>query len=383
MKLNLVIDASGIFYRSLFTVGNFGGTKGEKLLDNKKSQAIFMRKLASDFSTLVRSIEEPSRVIITMDSSSWRKSIIIEDGGYKGTREEKKDESTINWKCFYDLTDKFCAILSQKGYLISRVPGAEADDLLFFWSRLLNGMGENVVLITGDRDLLQVVGQHENNSWTIALDPVNNRRKISLSQETLDYSKKEIAPVEEFADIFSPDSWTSSGDVLSKIVNSHDILVVDTKKFCTMKVILGDGGDDVPSVVTWRDKKDPEKIRTMTENNYQKILATVPHLNEASWEDLAEDSIIVEGIATTMEGLKKIDVDRELLIKNIQRNAKLVILSMSTIPPQIFDNFKSTLKEGIHDQVAVTGRDSILNGTEWWTSDKTDFVPKSYDLFGE
>jgi hypothetical protein len=49
MKLNLVIDASGIFYRSLFTVGNFGGAKGEKLLDNKKSQAIFMRKLASDF----------------------------------------------------------------------------------------------------------------------------------------------------------------------------------------------------------------------------------------------------------------------------------------------------------------------------------------------
>jgi hypothetical protein len=56
---------------------------------------------------------------------------------------------------------------------------------------------------------------------------------------------------------------------------------------------------------------------------------------------------------------------------------------MDTIPPQIFDNFKSTLKEGIHDQIAVTGRDSILNGTEWWTSDKTDFVPKSYDLFGE
>lgn len=381
MKLNLVIDASGIFYRSLFTVGNFGGAKGEKLLDNKKSQAIFMRKLASDFSALVRSIEEPARVIIAMDSSSWRKSVAIDDGGYKSKREEKKDESTINWKCFYDLTDKFCAILSQKGYIISRVPGAEADDLLFFWSKTLNDMKENVVMITGDRDLLQVVSQHENGSWTIALDPVNNRKKISLTQETLDYSKQGNAPAEEFADIFSPDSWTSSGDVLSKIVNSHDILVIDTQKFCTMKVVLGDGGDDVPSVVAWRDKKDPEKTRTMTENNYQKIAATLPAILDTKWQDLNSD-LIVETIAATMESLKKIEVDRKLVSLNIERNAKLVILSFETIPPQIYESFK-TMHQTIPDTIAVTGRDSILNGTEWWTSDKTDFVPKSYDLFGE
>lgn len=381
MKLNLVIDASGIFYRSLFTVGNFGGAKGEKLLDNKKSQAIFMRKLASDFSALVRSIEEPARVIIAMDSSSWRKSVAIDDGGYKSKREEKKDESTINWKCFYDLTDKFCAILSQKGYIISRVPGAEADDLLFFWSKTLNDMKENVVMITGDRDLLQVVSQHENGSWTIALDPVNNRKKISLTQETLDYSKQGNAPAEEFADIFSPDSWTSSGDVLSKIVNSHDILVIDTQKFCTMKVVLGDGGDDVPSVVAWRDKKDPEKTRTMTENNYQKIAATLPAILDTKWQDLNSD-LIVETIAATMESLKKIEVDRKLVSSNIERNAKLVILSFETIPPQIYESFK-TMHQTIPDTIAVTGRDSILNGTEWWTSDKTDFVPKSYDLFGE
>ena len=98
MKLNLVLDASGIFYRSLFTVGAFGGSKGEKLLDTKKTQGVFMRKLATDFSSLVRAIDEPSRVIVCMDSSSWRKSIEIEDGGYKADR--KKDESTINWKAF-------------------------------------------------------------------------------------------------------------------------------------------------------------------------------------------------------------------------------------------------------------------------------------------
>lgn len=376
MKLNLVLDASGIFYRSLFTVGSFGGVKGEKLLDTKKSQGIFMRKLATDFSALVKAIDEPARVIVCLDSSSWRKTIEIQEGGYKSDR--KKDETTINWKAFFELTDRFASILAQKGYIISKVPGAEADDLLFFWSRKLNAMKENVVMITGDRDLLQVVGKHKNGSWTVALDPVLNRKKISLTQETLDYSDPETS---NEADIFNPDSWSSSSDVLEKIIKNHELNVVNTRKLSTMKVVLGDGGDSVPSVVTWRDKKDPEKIRTMTESNYSKILAADPELDNATWKDLLTGKFN-EVIASTMEGLKKIEVDRNLLQENIERNAKLVILSTDTIPEQILDNFKS-LHESVPDVAAVTGRDAILNGTEWWTSDKSDFVPRSYDLFGE
>jgi hypothetical protein len=37
----------------------------------------------------------------------------------------------------------------------------------------------------------------------------------------------------------------------------------------------------------------------------------------------------------------------------------------------------------VPDLVAITSRENILSGTEWWTSDKSDFVPKAYDLFGE
>lgn len=375
MKLNLVLDASGIFYRSLFTVGSFGAPKGEKLLDTRKSQGIFMRKLATDFSALVRAIDEPARVIVCMDSSSWRKSVEIEEGGYKADR--KKDESSINWKAFFELTDKFVSLLAQKGYVISRVPGAEADDLLFFWSRKLNSMKENAILITGDRDLLQVLGKHPNGSWTVALDPVLNRKKISLTQTTLDYS----LPTSSDVNIFDPGSWSSSSDILEKIIKNYEVNVVNPRKLSTMKVVLGDGGDSVPSVITWRDKKDPEKIRTMTESNYSKILAACPELEDATWKDLLTGKFN-EHIATTVEALKKISVDRDLLQKNIQRNAKLVILSTETIPEQILDNFKS-MHETVPDLLAVTGRDAILNGTEWWTSDKTDFVPKSYDLFGE
>ena len=67
MSLNVNIDASGMFYRSLFTVGNYGVNKNEKLLDSKKSQSIFMRKLATDFASLVRDIDNPTRILVCLD----------------------------------------------------------------------------------------------------------------------------------------------------------------------------------------------------------------------------------------------------------------------------------------------------------------------------
>ena len=374
MRLNLVIDASGIFYRTLFTVGNFEAKKGERLLDSKKSQGVFMRKLATDLSALIRNVEEPARVIVCLDSSSWRKTITIDEGGYKEDR--KKDESTINWKAFFELTENFSRILSQKGYIISKVPGAEADDLLYFWAQKLNEENENCILITGDRDLLQVLGKRENGSWTIALDPVLNRKKISLTQDTLNYSQ----PENHSANIFDPESWNSSSDVLDKIIKTHEINIVDPVKLQTMKVVLGDAGDSVPSVVTWRDKKDPEKIRTMTESNFGKILIASPELGESTWEDLYEGKF-VEEISSVMEGLKKIEVDREKVKENLKRNCQLVILSEKTIPHQIAEIFHQEHKT-VPDIVAVSSRDGILNGTEWWTSDAASFVPKSFDLFG-
>ena len=377
MGLNIVIDASGIFYRSLFTVGNYGAEKGEKLLDSRKSQGIFMRKLATDFCSLIRDIENPSRVIVCLDSSSWRKTVDIDGGGYKSNREEKRDESPINWRIFYELTDKFAAILGQKGYIISRIPGAEGDDLLFFWSRKLNAEGENVVLVTGDRDLLQTICKNENNTWTVCLDPVNNRKRISLTQEIYDMKGSNTNE----PDLFMPDTWSSSEDVLDKLISSYETNIVHPQDIAVMKVILGDGGDTVPSVVTWPDKKEPEKMRSMTENNYQKILSSSIDLQNSTWEDLYEGKF-VEEISSVMESLKKISVDRETVKKNLKRNCKLVVLSEKVIPEQIQTSFRELYKN-VPTSIAITNRDAILGGTEWWNNDKTANVPKSYDLFGD
>ena len=382
IKLNLVIDASGIFYRSLFTVGNFGENK-QKLLGSKKSQEVFMRKLAADFSSLVKLIDDPCRTIICLDSTSWRKNIMINDGdGYKSNR-EKDEKDEVNWDAFFDITAKFAEILSHKGYIISKIPGAEADDLMYFWSRKLNDMNENVIIVTGDRDLLQVLQKTENGNWTIALDPVLSRQKISLTQETLDLINSTTPKSSSNISIFDPGSWESTDELLKKILDRFELNIIDIRSFLVQKVILGDGGDAVPSCVTWlsKNKKNEEVIKKMTDSNYSKVLFNLPALNTATWRDFLDcPDAWVESICSTMEGLKNITVDRAKVKNSLKRNCVLVILHTEIIPNEIQLAFEKE-HDLVPESLAITGRDALLSGTEWWSTDKAKFVPKSFDLF--
>jgi 5'-3' exonuclease len=371
MKLNFIVDISGIFYRSLFTVGNYGTKKGQRLLSSEDSKGVFMRKLATDFAALVRSVENVDRVIVCLDSSSWRKKILIEDGGYKGTR--KKDDSLIDWDSFFALTQEFTEILGQKGYLLSKVKDAEADDLLYLWSKKLNAAGEAVVLITGDKDLHQVVNLHENGAWTVALDPVAQRRKVYLTQETQNCSHDTIEPGE--VDFFNPDSWNSApGDILFSLLDKNDVQVIDPVEVATRKVLLGDNGDAVPGIATWKDAKDETKIRSLTDAKLKKVLEPLPPL---TWQNLRRGEHIEE-LTKSLNDVTKLSYTPEEIQKKIERNVTLVVLHEDIIPLEIQETFASLFEEVASSPVRLA-RNVILEGTKWWT-EKTPFVPKGYEM---
>lgn len=369
MKLNLVIDASGIFYRSLFTVGNYGTKKGQRLLESDDSKGVFMRKLATDFAALVKSVESVNRVIVCLDSQSWRKKIQIDGGGYKISR--KKDESTIDWNSFYEITNEFVEIIQNKGYIISKVKEAEADDLLFLWSRRLNNMGESVVLVTGDRDLHQCIQQHKNGTFTVVLDPVSQRRRIILTQETFDARN---TSAEEY-DIFNPDSWNSGvGDILEMLLSKNDNIIINPEDIATKKVILGDAGDSVPGLISWIDKKDVTKTRSMTENKLQKVLSTLSHV---SWKNL-QNGEMTELFTESVNRVMKMTLRKEDVQAKIDRNVQLVVLTTEIIPADIQKNFE-ILSADITNSPVNMPRELILEGTKWWNEKKT-FVPTAYEI---
>jgi 5'-3' exonuclease len=371
MKINFVVDASGIFYRSLFTIGSFGSRKGERLLESDESKGIFMRKLATDFSALVKSVDNLSRVIVCLDSTSWRKQIEIEEGGYKISREKGRDDINVNWDAFFELTREFAEILTLRGYVISKVKDAEADDLLFLWARKLNSVGESVIMVTGDKDLHQVVDVHPNGSWTVALDPVVERRKVFLTKEA-----KELSHVSEESevDIFNPDSWLSTpGDFLTALLSKNDEKIIDPVKVATYKVILGDNGDSVPSIFTWKDSKDETKIRSITENKLEKALSNLPPL---TWKDLREGKLIPE-LTSAVNIVTKMNYSPEETERKIKRNIQLVVLHEDIIPQDIQTNFNFFFEKITSSPIHLT-REAILEGTKWWS--KKVFVPKSYEV---
>ena len=74
--MNLIFDGNYFFYKTLFIFGGYGG--GKRLLDDKKDQDMFMRKVATDMSHAIRNFGNPNKIIFTIDARSWRKDVIIE-----------------------------------------------------------------------------------------------------------------------------------------------------------------------------------------------------------------------------------------------------------------------------------------------------------------
>lgn len=372
-KLNIVIDASNIFYRTLFTVSNYNENKSEKFMSDKKTQDVFMRKLVTDFVSLVKMIDEPGRVIVCLDDVSWRKKIIIEGGGYKIDRKQSLD---IDWESFFGITNSFISILSEKGYIISRQKDAEGDDLMYLWSKKLNDMDENVIIITGDKDMWQVIKKTSTNAWTVVIDPVSNRRKISMTEKMYnEIDSKNFGAV----NLFDSNTWSSSDSVLKKLIGLFDVNLVVPEEVRMMKILLGDKGDSVPGSIKWKDKKDESKIHFMTENNFNKIFFANDFLKKYSWKDLYKGKG-VDDIVLSMSELKKVKIDLEESKKNIERNCRLVVLSHETIPSEIIEKFDE-INESVPCLVPILSKELILEGTEWWTTLNDEYVPNKYDVF--
>ena len=60
----------------------------------------------------------------------------------------------------------FEGILRKKGLIVSRVMGAEGDDLLYIWSLYFGYcLDEELVIITGDSDIRQIMNKNVALFW--------------------------------------------------------------------------------------------------------------------------------------------------------------------------------------------------------------------------
>jgi 5'-3' exonuclease len=374
--INVCIDGNYIWHKTFGVFGGFGIKDPAEVLGTKGEQSMFIRKIATDLCAGLKLLPQGGRLIFTCDSRSWRKDVEIEDGGYKSTR--VKDE-TVDWSIFFDLMAEFGQQMEKQGFIYSKVKGAEGDDLLYFWSEHFNSIGENCIIISGDKDMHQLA-RHNEKGWTVIWNnnSKNNILAVPPGWEDNWVNKTESVSIFDMTAAISPDK-----DKVKEFLKKVTVEEVNRRNFVFMKMLTGDKGDAVPGV--WHVPTPSGKNNGVSPKKAEQILES---LSQSKWKDstfkemLADDEFLSWVSGFVLRILKDVDntTNREKVSKNILRNYTLMWLDSEVMPEFVTESCKEELSRGMElpKKNITIDRIKILDGTVWTTEVS---VPKAFDPF--
>jgi 5'-3' exonuclease len=369
---NLIFDLNNILYRSMFIISGFG--KKQYTFDNRKELDQLMRKITIDVAFLVRLIN-PSRVIFAVDSKSWRKDISIEENdGYKFGRKRSKH---INWENVFDSLKEFSEIMESNGFIVTKIDGAEADDIIAMWvDELQLNQKQHVISVSGDEDIRQLVRSYKHVKEGSPVSPEmifstifnpfmqgkNPFRKLYIPKMF-----NEWINTEDDVDIFN---MSGSMDIdkidFNRIMNGDKVKVeeVDGEHIVLKKIFCGDDGDNVPAIFTWI--KNNKEIR-ITNSKFQKILkeAKILFFNKKELLDKSDDiKNVIEQISEERVPFKMKD--------RLIRQMKLVLLDSELYPKEILEKFLELRQEQLdkpRPNIGDVSMQSLLAGTRYIDED--------------
>jgi len=376
--INILVDGNYIFHKTFGVFAGYGSNVDPgKVLKSKSEQSMFIRKIATDLCSSLKMLPQGGRLVFTSDSRSWRKDVEIEDGGYKSGR--VKDEA-VDWSIFFDLLQSFGAHLEKMGFIFSKVEGAEGDDLLLYWSKKFNDLGESCIIISGDKDLHQLARMKGPDIWTGVWNSNSKKNVLAVpagwKENWLNDTRSEVS-IFNMGSTISPEKERLK-DFIKKVV----IEEIDSFPFIFNKALIGDKGDSVPSV--WEYENSGKMVK-FTQTKADKIYE---YLIESEWKnlgikDLIEDDDFLNWVSPlilkTTKGVDSTE-NRNKAKNNFLRNITLMWLDERIIPEKVSLNCNLEVNRGLKlEKKNVTiDRIKIIEGTEWVTS---GFQPKGYDPF--
>jgi 5'-3' exonuclease len=367
----LVIDGNYFLFRTLHVLPK--PSKSKSLLDGDDEVQSFMAKLATDFSYQVRLFDGLiDKIVWTADSRSWRKDFYPE-ADYKGNR---KLDGGINWDNFSKVSEDFISILNRKGVHISKIAGAEGDDLMYAWNTESLANNKSVIMFTGDRDIVQLVNKSSNGCHTILFSPAH--KKLYTYQGFSEWMNADDELVS--TDIFdmmkvsvSPEN--QSKKLLQNLVKKKKvaILEVDPEEFRFMKVLTGDSGDNV-SPAYWytlngRRYGISEKKASEIVSEFKQKHGTLSHMY------LYNNEYVVDLANIIIRIMKAKHMNREQIISNIRSNVNLMVLSAESIPEGILDDMFKLIESSIHiknlNLNEISSMKTLLENTSYKTDESS------------
>jgi len=376
-----VIDGNYFLFRTLYVLPRRGKTK--EMLGTQDDVNAFMKKLATDFAYQVRLFEGLiDKIVWTIDSRSWRKDFYPE-ADYKGNR---KQDSTINWENFSKVTDDFVSLLIKSGVIISKVDGAEGDDLMYAWNTESLANDKSVIMFTGDRDLVQLVNKSvNNNTHTILFSPAH--KKLYTYQGFTEWMESETE--EETTDIFdlmkvsvSPENQAKK--LIQNLIKKKkvNVIEVDPEEFRFRKVLTGDAGDNVQPAYWYVSKNrrygisEKKAIDIITE--FKEKHGSLSHMY------LYNDEYVTDLANITIRVMKAKHMSREQIIANIKSNVNLMVLAAESIPEGILDEMFRSVESKMNintlELKKVSTMKALLENTQY---DGDESIAVSSKIFND
>ena len=284
--MNIIFDGNYLYHKCFSVFSTY--YKNEDIcivLQDKEKQQILIRKCIIDLCSAVNRFCDIEKVIVVIDSRSWRYDI-YDDYKYALTR-VKEDY----YQYFLKILNLFEKLLRKRGLIVSKVEGAEGDDLIYFWSLYFDELlNQKVVIVTGDSDIRQICSKN--------ISVFNNNSK-NLRIFCLEENKK-----------FWDDYFYEELNV--EVVNPFEIFLY--------KVIIGDTSDNIIKLKKGFGQKAFEKF----------IESIIPYV--------LPEKINVDTISKWItDKFQKYTEDDDLFVK-VRKNVNLVWLNISVYKDQLIED---------------------------------------------
>ena len=271
MEKLVLIDGNAIVHRAFHALPPLHAHKG------MPTNAVY-----GFFGMVLKVINDlrPKYLVVTFDRAAptFRQQMFV---GYQAQRPKMKDELSTQFKLLHE-------ILENAKFKIFEVDGYEADDMIGTISNQAKNL--DVIILSGDRDLLQLVNGH-----VMMIAPIVGVTKMIL---------------------FNKD----------KVVEKYGL---DPEQIPDYKALVGDPSDNYPGVAGIGPKTASDLIKKFDslENLYQRLSEVAPKIAEKLAID-AEQSALAKKLATidvdapikfVLDQAKTDDIDEKSLLKNFKK----------------------------------------------------------------
>lgn len=331
--VNLIIDSNYILYRSVFWLHKTNTLYG----DLEKSLEIA-------FNNYINLYPFKKIYVVSDTKNSWRKRFYKE---YKGTREKLLD---IDWEFVYNTFSKFKEGLVNSKKRVIQLEGEniEGDDWIYYLVKQSNKSHISTITIASDKDINQLLEFRLNEGWiNIQWADSFKNGKVYLPQSYALFL--EMIKSSGGNDLFSTNENHDFLNLFNDFLEKYTSEEIDKEKSLFIKLISGDTGDNIQSVLKVPTKTNPDKFQGIGEAGGIKIWNS---FKNDYLEDIDfENDEWIENVIPYIIKYKKIDVDNTELNKielkvstNLKFNRKLVHLHENHLPIDIKNTIEKLLK---------------------------------------